>query len=267
MARDTVTVPREDFDAACDRLQMFLDTFGDLGDCVTQADIDDWRAHSNTLAPPPSSDPEGGARGEVWLRHRVFALTAALRLHDDYMSEQFSGPESDALHPKAAANWRNIRDVLASATKSDGGAEATGAPVAAPEVSGTAPSRAQSVGERHPSDQLTKTPSADHDDGNLRSLAEPNHQPHAVSQGWRTDLENARDGTKVDVWVNPSRGALSGTGGARVPDCWFSEGKWWLYDETKYATDAANCRSEVWGVTHWMPLPAPPSPAKTGGAS
>lgn len=32
--------------------------------------------------------------------------------------------------------------------------------------------------------QLTKTPSADHDAGNLRSLAEPNHQPHAVSQGW-----------------------------------------------------------------------------------
>ena len=31
--------------------------------------------------------------------------------------------------------------------------------------------------------QLTKTPSADHDAGNLRSLAEPNHhQPHALSQ-------------------------------------------------------------------------------------
>lgn len=31
-------------EAATDRLQTFLDTFGDLGDCVTQSDIDDWRS-------------------------------------------------------------------------------------------------------------------------------------------------------------------------------------------------------------------------------
>lgn len=29
---------------ACDRLQSFLDTFGDLGDCVTDADLNDWRS-------------------------------------------------------------------------------------------------------------------------------------------------------------------------------------------------------------------------------
>lgn len=33
---------REALEAATDRCQKFLDTFGDLGDCVTQADINDW---------------------------------------------------------------------------------------------------------------------------------------------------------------------------------------------------------------------------------
>jgi len=128
----------------------------------------------------PSSDPEGGARGvqgsiatkqescpesaprtETAILNRLFALTAALRLHDDYMSEQFSGPESDALHPKAAANWRNIRKVLADAA-------------------------------------LTKTPSADHDAGNLRGLAEPNTP--------RDSSESTTGGTAPDHTTMEERG-------------------------------------------------------------
>ncbi len=31
---------------ACDRLQEFLDTFGDMRDYVTQSDIDDWRKNA-----------------------------------------------------------------------------------------------------------------------------------------------------------------------------------------------------------------------------
>ena len=31
---------------ACDRLQEFLDTFGDIRDYVTQSDIDDWRENA-----------------------------------------------------------------------------------------------------------------------------------------------------------------------------------------------------------------------------
>lgn len=39
---------------------------------------------------------------------------AALEAHDAYMSEQFrDGPESRALHPKAAENWQRVRAVLA----------------------------------------------------------------------------------------------------------------------------------------------------------
>lgn len=38
----------------------------------------------------------------------------ALKAHDAYMSDAgYSGPSDAALHPKAAANWRRVRDVLA----------------------------------------------------------------------------------------------------------------------------------------------------------
>lgn len=41
----------------------------------------------------------------------------ALAAHDAYMLDAgyCCGPESDALHPKAAANWRRIRAALALA--------------------------------------------------------------------------------------------------------------------------------------------------------
>lgn len=38
---------RADLKTASDRCQMFLDTFGDVGDCVTQADINDWATHTS----------------------------------------------------------------------------------------------------------------------------------------------------------------------------------------------------------------------------
>ncbi len=41
---------REALNAACLRLQAFLDTFGDLGDCETQADLNDWIAAPTALA-------------------------------------------------------------------------------------------------------------------------------------------------------------------------------------------------------------------------
>lgn len=40
-------------------------------------------------------------------------LRAALAAHDDYMTATgYSGPDDDALHPRAAANWRNVRAAL-----------------------------------------------------------------------------------------------------------------------------------------------------------
>lgn len=43
----------------------------------------------------------------------VADLVKALEAHDEYMGKNFSeGPESSALHPDAAANWKRIRTAL-----------------------------------------------------------------------------------------------------------------------------------------------------------
>lgn len=81
----------------------------------------------------------------------------------------------------------------------------------------------------------------------------------ALAAMWQPIETAPKDGSKVDVWVTPPVSALSTGSYGRVSDCWFSQGSWWFYDETKYASDPANCRSEVWNVTHWMPLPPAPS--------
>ena len=62
-----------------------------------------------------------------------------------------------------------------------------------------------------------------------------------------------RDGRCVDIWCY-LRGLSSGAYG-RIPDAWFSAGKWWRYDELHGDGD---CRSEVHNVTHWTPRPPPP---------
>ena len=65
-------------------------------------------------------------------------------------------------------------------------------------------------------------------------------------------IESApKDGTQVDLWLSPP-GISAGSG--RSPDCWFSAGRWWMYDET----DDEQGRCEVHNATHWRPLPLPP---------
>lgn len=45
-------------------------------------------------------------------------MLEGLKSHDDYMTAQgFSGPDSKALHPKAAKNWVNVRAAIAKAVK------------------------------------------------------------------------------------------------------------------------------------------------------
>ncbi len=68
---------------------------------------------------------------------------------------------------------------------------------------------------------------------------------------WRPIEEARRDGSKVDLWCAPQHFS---SGPGRVTDCWFSNGRWWRYDE---AGDD-QCRSEVWWATHYRPLPPPP---------
>lgn len=81
-----------------------------------------------------------------------------------------------------------------------------------------------------------------------------NHQPHAVSQGWRDDMENAPDNIPVLLaWQD------------------WRDGQWCMeigpaITGQRYANGYSSI-SHHGSATHWMPLPAPPSPAKTGGAS
>jgi hypothetical protein len=47
------------------------------------------------------------------LAGRVRVLAKALEAHDRYMLDAgYQSPDSDALHPKAAENWRNVRVAL-----------------------------------------------------------------------------------------------------------------------------------------------------------
>jgi hypothetical protein len=70
---------------------------------------------------------------------------------------------------------------------------------------------------------------------------------------WQSMETAPQDGTPVDLWCR-SPGLASGSYG-RVPDCWFSAGKWWRNDEL-HGDDM--CRSEVHNATHWMFRPRSP---------
>ena len=74
-----------------------------------------------------------------------------------------------------------------------------------------------------------------------------NHQPHAVSQGWRTDLENAPGGVRFLI-------------AGRYPN-----GICYVEESYRHYAGHFNGR-KIDPPTHWMPLPAPPSPAKTDPA-
>lgn len=72
---------------------------------------------------------------------------------------------------------------------------------------------------------------------------------------WRTIESAPRDGTRIDVWeVSPSS-RLSGGVASRTIDVWFENGAWveWGEDGLIQLEDAH------WKVTHWMPLPDPPT--------
>ncbi len=53
--RPVVDALREALRSACERLQRFLDTFGDVGDSVTQADINDWLEPTAAVYPWPKA--------------------------------------------------------------------------------------------------------------------------------------------------------------------------------------------------------------------
>lgn len=76
---------------------------------------------------------------------------------------------------------------------------------------------------------------------------------------WQPIESAPKDGTVIDLWC---RAPGLSAGPARVPDCWYSDGRWWRYDN-EHGDD--QCRSRVHNATHWMPLPAPPAPPEAPG--
>lgn len=75
------------------------------------------------------------------------------------------------------------------------------------------------------------------------------------ADGWYPIAHPPHEGIKVDLWVNRQIGLT--TGPDRLPDCWLSNGKWWVYDD--HGDD--QCRSEVRHATHWRYRPDPPAKA------
>lgn len=80
--------------------------------------------------------------------------------------------------------------------------------------------------------------------------AEPNHQPHAVSQGWRDDMENAPHNVPVLLaWQD------------------WRDGQWCMeigpaIMGQRYANGHSSI-SHHGSATHWQPRPAPPIPENT----
>jgi len=284
MARDTVTVPREVLEEALEyftgsRMPTPPSPFGvrshgsgPMGSIVRKL---------NAALLPALQSVEGGVQGSIATKQESrpesaprteTAIVAALRECQRVLAMMID-PESikstSVIHAFAAATAAEAkaRTVLNGVTKSDGGVE--GHAVNSCHIDHvvrhahehdqgrsalSSPPKYKAAGIKPgPSDQLTKTPSADHDDGNLRGLSAPNHQPHAVSQGWRDDrVAVARALYEV------GRKAIEPTLGMRLCDFEQLEGR-----DLKLHLDYADAAIKT---LRNPPLPAPPSPAKTGGA-
>ncbi len=284
MARDTVTVPRELLEEALEyftgsRMPTPPSPFGvrshgsgPMGSIVRKL---------NAALLPALQSVEGGVQGSIATKQESCpesaprtetAIVAALRECQRVLAMMID-PESikstSVIHAFAAATAAEAkaRTVLNGVTKSDGGVE--GHAVNSCHIDHvvrhahehdqgrsalSSPPKYKAAGIKPgPSDQLTKTPSADHDDGNLRGLSAPNHQPHAVSQGWRDDrVAVARALYEV------GRKAIEPTLGMRLCDFEQLEGR-----DLKLHLDYADAAIKT---LRNPPLPAPPSPAKTGGA-
>ena len=72
---------------------------------------------------------------------------------------------------------------------------------------------------------------------------------------WQPIETAPKDGTVIDLWcIAPGLSA----GPGRVPDCWYSDGKWWRYDDSR-GDDPTKCRSSVYNAQFWLPVPSPPT--------
>lgn len=70
-----------------------------------------------------------------------------------------------------------------------------------------------------------------------------------AAQGWRTIDSAPRDGTKVDLW------SRSHYGDGRITDAWYVGNEWFVFNDI----GTPEAISHHHHVTHWQPLPSPPT--------
>ena len=255
MPRDTVTVPVE---ITLEMQKAYFDVIDKNMERV-QTDPRFGRFENNRqayramISVAPSSDPEGGARGvqgsiadgQQCNEQSSQNLSPALRAYRSL----FEPPESDAYDNLAGALY-DIKRHIENGKPTDDVCVRTIERVLDQIDAAYTALRSE----------LSKTPSVPDNVSNLSGVSSaPNHQPHAVSQGWQ-DIETApiKPAGEVESYYT-FRCLLSDNGGQAYEG--FAE-----YTYKKKMLVWKNASYRACFPTHWMPLPAPPSPAKTGPA-
>jgi hypothetical protein len=117
---------REALEDACMRLQSFLDTFGDVGGCETQADLNDWLAAAQPASPLPAVGGEAVAWryqrkeegwGDIW---RCTPIPVNFETPDDWIVQplyaaQPASPLRMNYDAEVERGARDIRELLIKA--------------------------------------------------------------------------------------------------------------------------------------------------------
>lgn len=289
MTRDTVTVPREAWAEVRHFVECRATDSGTTRDLLNRIDV-----------AAPSSDPEGGARGvqgSIATKQESCpesaprtgtAIVAALRecqrvlamMIDPAQIKTTSSMQAWSAAVQAETKARRLLDEVARQDESQAKATegkagmavgtphvrlttaGTGLRVGAADAVQPATSEIMDVtaGETAPNSKaVAETDSNAPGDTSLVSgvSSAPNHQPHAVSQGWQGIETAPKDGTRI-IAVGWNWGIVGN-------DQHVTTVIWRLDREEWCESDDDDDDSACAYLTHWMPLPAPPSPAKTGG--
>jgi hypothetical protein len=78
----------------------------------------------------------------------------------------------------------------------------------------------------------------------------------AGEEGWQDIASAPKDGTRVDLWVQPHDAFANGNAG-RIAEAWFSWGAWLRPTRGYKIARVADCGEP----THWRPVPARPCAA------
>lgn len=103
--------------------------------------------------------------------------------------------------------------------------------------------------------QQIEYPCSPHCDGYLREMALRNSAPAAPAGDWRPIESAPRDGTSVDLWIEPVE---------ESPDSFYLHNEAHRCANTYYSNYHWHGAEWPWKPTHWQPLPLPPAPVEEG---